>query len=107
MAAGLRLPEAAVAPFREASWPTAARTLSRDDLVPHLTLDAEADPAAFDIQSVGVLDRLGPFGAGNARPIFAARCVKTGSNVRRMGRAGEHLAMTVMQGNGRGRKAVA
>jgi single-stranded-DNA-specific exonuclease len=107
MAAGLRLPEAAVGPFREAFLAYAARTLSRDQLVPHLTLDAEADPADFDIQSVGLLDRLGPFGAGNARPTFAARCVKTGNNVRRMGRAGEHLAMTVMMGAGRGRKAVA
>ena len=106
MAAGLRLPESAVAPFREAFLAHAARTLGPDKLTPHLALDAEADPAAFDLAAVRVLDRLGPFGAGNSRPIFAARRVRTASNVRRIGRAGEHLGMTVMQA-GRGRKAVA
>jgi len=95
MAAGLRLPAGAVGAFREAFLAYAARTIAPEDLVPRLRVDAEVDPGDLTLQIVRVLERLGPFGAGNPRPVFAARRVRVVGTPRRIGRRGDHLQMFV------------
>jgi len=105
MAAGLRLPPAAVPAFREAFLAHAANVLSREELMPRLKVDAEAPPTAFDVETVRLLDRLGPFGAGNPKPVFAAKQVRLSAAPRRIGQAGQHLAMHVTEG-GRARRCV-
>ena len=105
MAAGLRLAPEAVEPFRRAFLAHAAGALSPEDLTPRLTVDAEVDPSYLDLETARHLDRLGPFGAGNPRPVFAARRVQVTSPPQRIGRRGDHLAMYVTSG-GRARRAV-
>jgi len=106
MAAGLRLAPEAVGPFREAFLAHAAEALSPDDLTPRLTVDAEVDPTRIDLETARLLDRLGPFGAGNPRPVFATRRVQVASPPKRIGRTGDHLAMWVTSA-GQARRAVA
>ncbi len=105
MAAGLRLSESSVEPFREAFLAHAAETLTADDLTPRLAVDAEVGPAEVDLPTARLLDGLSPFGAGNPRPLFAARRVRLASAPRRIGRQGNHLAMHVTEA-GRARRAV-
>jgi len=58
-----------------------------------------------NLETARLLDRLGPFGAGNARPVFAARRVQVASPPQRIGRRGDHLALWVTSG-GQARRAV-
>ena len=105
MAAGLRLPAEAVGPFREAFLAHAAHTLTPDHLTPRLKVDAEVDPAHINLETARVLDCLGPFGAGNPRPVFATRKIRVVGQPKRIGRRGAHLAMHVTSG-GRARRCV-
>jgi len=106
MAAGLRLPADAVEAFRKAFLAYAASALTPADLIPHLKVDAEVDPGEFDLETARLLTCLGPFGAGNPRPVFAAKKVGVAGKPRRIGQRGNHLAMHVTSG-GRARRAVA
>ena len=105
MAAGLRLPAGAVDAFREALRAHAAETLTPDDLTPRLKVDAEVDPTHITLETARVLDDLGPFGAGNPRPVFAVRQIDVVGSPKRIGRRGAHLAMHVTRG-GRARRCV-
>jgi len=105
MAAGLRLPAEAVGPFREAFLAHAAHTLTPDDLTPRLKVDAEVDPGRINLETARVMDCLGPFGAGNPRPVFATREIRVVGQPKRIGRRGAHLAMHVTSG-GRARRCV-
>jgi len=105
MAAGLRLGEEAVPRFREAFLAHAASRLNREQLTPRLEVDAEVSLADVSLEAARVLERLGPFGAGNGRPVLAARSVGIAGEPRRIGRRGEHIAMHVTQG-GCARRAV-
>ncbi len=105
MAAGLRLGETAVADFRAAFLAHAAGVLGKEQLTARLMVDAEAAIADVDLETARFLERMGPFGAGNPRPVFAMREVKLAAAPRRIGRKGEHLSMQLTQG-GRARRAV-
>ena len=105
MAAGLRLVEEAVPRFREAFLAHAASRLNREQLTPHLEVDAEVSLADVSLETARVLERLGPFGAGNERPVLAVRSVGITGEPRRIGRRGEHIAMHVTQG-GHARRVV-
>ena len=105
MAAGLRMAEADIPAFREAFLAHAASVLTPDALVPRLTVDALAAPAEFEIDTVRMVERLGPFGAGNPRPVFATKQVRLASAPKRFGRKGEHLNMYVTE-SGRARRIV-
>lgn len=98
MAAGVELREADVAAFREAFLAQAAERLTSDDLVPRVAVDAEATPADLSLETAEMLERMGPFGAGNRRPVFAARQVRLVGRARRMGQRGDHLQMHVSGG---------
>jgi single-stranded-DNA-specific exonuclease len=106
MAAGVRLTEAAVPAFREAFLAQAAKMLAPEQLMPRLTVDAEADIAAIDLATVRLLEHMGPFGAGNPRAVFAVREVKLAAPPRRIGRRGDHLEMHLTHA-GRARRALA
>ncbi len=97
MAAGLRLEEQAVPAFREAFLAHAASALTPDALLPRLTVDAEVSLADLAVETVGTLERMGPFGAGNPRPVLAMREVRLVGDARRMGRRGDHMQMRVTE----------
>ena len=105
MAAGLRLAAADVPAFREAFLAHAAERLGPEELTPRLTVDAEATLTDFDLATAQMLERLGPFGFGNPRPLFAAKHVRLVGAAKRLGRRGQHLQMHLAQA-GRARRAV-
>ncbi|MBE3097432.1 MAG: single-stranded-DNA-specific exonuclease RecJ [Planctomycetes bacterium] len=105
MAAGIRLSEEAVPAFREAFLAHAAKTLGPEQLTARLIVDAEATLADIDLGTARLLDRMGPFGAGNPRAVFALRQVKLAAPPRRIGRQGDHLEMQLTEG-GRARRAL-
>jgi single-stranded-DNA-specific exonuclease len=47
---------------------------------------------------VSDLQRLGPFGHGNRRPVFVSKGLQVAAAPRRMGKTGDHLSILVRQG---------
>lgn len=68
-------------------------TATNDDLV----IDAEVRLADITTRSVLELERLGPFGIGNRRPILAASRVELAGPPRKIGEGERHLALTLRQ----------
>ncbi|HZO57607.1 MAG TPA: single-stranded-DNA-specific exonuclease RecJ [Bryobacteraceae bacterium] len=72
-AAGLTLPADRIEEFRARLDTYAQTRLTDDDLRPRLKVDATADFAELNEDSVAQLLKLGPFGQGNAAPVLMAR----------------------------------
>jgi single-stranded-DNA-specific exonuclease len=66
--------------------------LTEDDLVPEVRIDLEMELRQADHDLVRMLRHAGPFGAGNATPVFAARSVAI-ANHKVVGQ--NHLRMTL------------
>jgi single-stranded-DNA-specific exonuclease len=98
MAAGLRLSAADVPAFREAFLAHAAARLGPEQLTPRLKVDAKASLRDVTLETARLLEQVGPFGAGNPRPVFAAPEVRLVGEARRMGRRGDHLQAYVTEG---------
>ena len=62
-----------------------------------IRVDAEIRLTDLTLQSVQDLDRLGPFGRSNPRPVLSASGVKLAEAPRKMGEGDRHLAITVVQ----------
>ena len=75
MAAGCAIRADRVDGFREAFNARARQVLREEDLVPEVRIDLEMDLRHADQDLVRMLRHAGPFGAGNATPVFAARGV--------------------------------
>ena len=105
-AAGLKIEEEAIAVFREQLCDYADRnhTVTPSDL--ELRVDAEVRLADVTHRAVKELDRLGPFGRDNPRPIFAATRVELAEPPRTMGEGDRHLSLRVRQ-YGRTLRAIA
>jgi len=95
MAAGLRIAPSNVEPFTEALIDYAAKTLDTNTLAPKLHIDAVVDPAELNLEFVGQLQRLGPFGHGNPRPILATQQGQLVGEPKTMGKTGRHLSFTI------------
>jgi single-stranded-DNA-specific exonuclease len=67
-------------------------------LVPELKLDSLAELQQVTQALVGDLQRLGPFGHGNRKPLLCCRGVTLASPPRRVGKTGDHLQLFVRQG---------
>lgn len=76
MAAGLTLREERFPEFADAFRRVARESLTDDQLVPTLQLDAELSLADVDESFLEEHDRLQPFGSANPQPIFFARGVR-------------------------------
>jgi single-stranded-DNA-specific exonuclease len=103
-AAGLALDAAAIRAFRGAVNDVADETLGPDDLMPRLRIDGDL---SFRTISGGVASEvasLAPFGAGNPRPVFAARRVEIVDGPRTL--KDRHLKMALRQ-DGRIFRAIA
>jgi single-stranded-DNA-specific exonuclease len=62
-----------------------------------LKIDAEVQLSDLTIRSVTELERLGPFGASNTRPVFVASNVGLAAPPKRMGEGERHLSIFVGQ----------
>ena len=92
MAAGCSIRADRVDGFREAFNARARAVLSESDLVPEVRIDLEMELRHADHDLVRMLRHAGPFGAGNATPVFAARNVAV-SHHKVVGQG--HLRMTL------------
>jgi single-stranded-DNA-specific exonuclease len=96
MAAGCSILPEKVDAFRDAFNAYASAELTEDDLVPEVRIDLEVALASADTGLLRLLRHAGPFGAGNATPVFAARGVSIVGSPRIVGQS--HLKLTLAGG---------
>jgi single-stranded-DNA-specific exonuclease len=99
MAAGLRLETGKLEAFREAFRAYAAREVSPEMLTPMLHLDCIAELGQITAPLAVDLQRLGPFGTGNRKPLLCCTDVELTAVPRRVGKSQEHLQLMVRKGN--------
>jgi single-stranded-DNA-specific exonuclease len=87
-----RLPE-----LREKLTTIATRELQGLDLRPALEVDAVVPLGGLRPDELRWLDRLGPFGIGNPRPVFLSAGVQV-RDVRAVGDEGDHLSLKLRDG---------
>ncbi len=92
-AAGLRIAESNVGPFRDAFCCIAAEKISEEMRTAELHVDAEAPFSMLTYQTVRQIESLAPFGNGNSRPVLCASDVRLAGEPRRIGSGGRHLSM--------------
>ena len=96
-AAGLKIEESKLEGFRAAFCEVAATEISQQQRVAELRIDAEAPLSAFTYETVRQIERLAPFGHGNARPLLCATGVTLTEPPKAIGSGGHHLAMRLSQ----------
>lgn len=95
MAAGMRCAPDRFEAFRDAFITHANLCLCEDDLVHHTRYDCAASLNELTAQAVHQLDRLAPFGAGNARVRVRLTGVKLNGTTEPFGKTGAHLSLRV------------
>jgi len=103
-AAGLTLEAARVRELRMAVNEVADETLGPEDLMPRLRIDGDLSFRGISGDVAAGIAALAPFGAGNPRPVFAARGVEIVDGPRKLKE--RHLKMALKQ-DGRIFRAVA
>ena len=91
MAAGLTIDRERIPEFRERFAASVGERLSPEISVPRLEIDCEIDVSEISLEMAGDLQRLGPFGYGNTRPVFLVRGARPVSRPRVVGRG--HLKL--------------
>lgn len=97
-AAGLTIRTECLEDFRTQLCQVVTSRVQPDDFVPKLSIDGPIDLAHLNEELVQTLDRLAPFGIGNAEPLFVADDVKLSLPPAVVSR--NHLKLTIRQ-NGR------
>ena len=105
-AAGLTIEEQRLEAFLEDFCEHVAAEVSEEDRVAELRIDAEVPLSSLTGEVIQLIERLAPFGAGNARPLFSTSSVALANPPKSMGSDGRHLSMTLVQ-HGVGLRAVA
>jgi single-stranded-DNA-specific exonuclease len=103
-AAGVTLDEARVPELRQRLTRWADDILGPEDLMPRLRIDSPLGLREIDAEVLDGLGRLGPYGAGNPKPVFRAGPIDLVNPPRRMKE--RHLSLLVRQ-DGRSFRAVA
>ncbi len=96
MAAGLSIHPERLEVFEEHFQRIASRDITPEMLIPKLTLDTDIRFTDIGSQLMQALERLGPFGPGNMRPVFGARDLTVAGLPRIVGE--NHLKFKVKQG---------
>jgi len=99
MAAGLKMKNEKLGAFREAFCAHASSVLDEKLLTRELKLETLAELRHISEAVVTDLQRLGPFGHGNRKPLLCLRDLEIAMVPRRVGKTGDHLQITVRQGN--------
>ena len=100
MAAGLKIDMNNIAAFAEAFEAYAHENMEHGTLDSYLDIDAEARIVDFNEGVMRELNILEPFGAGNPKPIFAARGVKLIAPPRTVGSRNDHLQISISDDSG-------
>ncbi|QEX22621.1 single-stranded-DNA-specific exonuclease RecJ [Hypericibacter adhaerens] len=104
MAAGLTVEEGKLGALRDFLAGRVADHVGDGALVPELGLDGALQPGAATVDLMNMLERLAPFGSGNAEPRFALPAVR----VVKADPVGENHLRCILAGGGSGRlKAIA
>ncbi len=98
-AAGLTIDDRQVELFRNAFCEVAEQEITEELRVAELSIDAEAPLSAFTLKVVDQIERLGPFGQSNLRPLLCASGVSLAEPPRTIGSGGNHLALKLTQHN--------
>ena len=100
-AAGCEVEAGRIDALREAVCAKARTMLGAqgDFQAPELRIDAELAFEDVNRELMAWVDRLEPFGEGNAEPVFAARDLRLAEPVREVGREGGHLLMRLRRGD--------
>jgi single-stranded-DNA-specific exonuclease len=106
MAAGLKVKSERFEDFRAAFLAHAKRTLASEALVPRLPLEGEAALRDITPALASDLQRLGPFGQGNRRPVLCCRDVELAGPPKPCGKDAQHLQLYLRQ-NGTHLRAIA
>jgi single-stranded-DNA-specific exonuclease len=96
-AAGLKIEERQLDGFRGAFCEVAATRIAGDEREAELFVDVEAPLSAFTLETTQQLERLGPFGHGNTRPLLCTTGVTLNGPPKPLGGSGSHLAMMLSQ----------
>ncbi|MCU0724030.1 MAG: single-stranded-DNA-specific exonuclease RecJ [Planctomycetes bacterium] len=105
-AAGLTLRSERFEEFRGAFERAAAESLTADDLVPRLAVDAELSLGDVGTSLLAEVSLLRPFGIGNPEPVFAVRGGTVAGRPKTLGSEGRHLSFFFRTGDA-ARRAVA
>jgi len=92
-AAGVTVAPEALDAFRRAFERHAAERMADEDLVPRTRIEGWVPGELLDERGASDLERLAPFGAGNAEPVFGLRA--TASRARQVGAGGAHLKLVL------------
>jgi single-stranded-DNA-specific exonuclease len=96
-AAGLSIEEGKLDAFRNEFYEYAARAISAEDRQAELMIDAESPLSVLTLQAVEQIERLAPFGQGNARPLLCTQGVTVVDAPRTIGAGGRHLSLRLKQ----------
>jgi single-stranded-DNA-specific exonuclease len=75
----------------------AAAEIGPEQRVAELRVDAEFPLSAFTAETVHLIERLAPFGQGNARPLLCTSGVSLAEPPRPIGSGGRHLSLKLLQ----------
>lgn len=103
MAAGLQIRKENISAFVERFEAVVAERLADTPHRVALTIDVETTLEALSFATVQQLEKMAPFGQGNARPVVQILGCDVVSPPRRMGRSGGHMQMVLSDGSGRAR----
>ncbi len=96
-AAGLRIDERNIAPFRHAFCEEVSTHLKGQKPIATLNIDAEATFKQMNLNTVSTIEKLAPFGASNPRPILVASNVELADAAKAMGSGDRHMSVKLVQ----------
>jgi len=95
MAAGISIARENIPEFSAEFEAYAQQNLASHNTTARLHIDSFAALNQLKMPVVTELSRLGPFGTGNPRPVFATKGLRLAASPRRVGSRGEHLQFAV------------
>ncbi|QDT13513.1 single-stranded-DNA-specific exonuclease RecJ [Planctomycetes bacterium K23_9] len=98
-AAGITIDERQIESFRGDFCEAVAQQCDESDLVPELTIDAEAPLGTLNLGIVKQIETMAPFGQSNPRPVLFAGGVELDEPARKMGGGDRHLTLKFRQGS--------
>lgn len=98
-AAGITIQEDKLSDFREDFCEAISKQWVKKQVVPEITIDAEATLGQLTLEVVRQIETLAPFGAGNPRPILCCREVTLEEPAKKMGSGERHLTVQLRQGD--------
>ncbi len=96
-AAGLKIEERSIEDFRASFCEYVAETLSAEQRVAELRIDAETPLSALTYATVAQIESMAPFGHCNPRPLLCASGVRLKEPPKKIGGGGRHLSLVVEQ----------